>query len=119
VVTDDPNLPKSERTFSRNFRTEVFRLPARGTIGNAAKTLIRGPGINNWDIAIFKNFPIREQMRFQFRGELYNAFNHTQFSSLDATARFDAQGNQVNNRFGEFTSARNARQMQLALRFYF
>ena len=119
VVTGDPNLPKSERTFSRNFRTEVFRVPERGTIGNAAKTLIRGPGINNWDIAIFKNFPITEQIRFQFRGELYNAFNHTQFSSLDTAARFDTQGNQVNTRFGEFTAARNPRQIQLALRFYF
>lgn len=119
VVTGNPNLPKSERTFSRNFRTDVFRLPAAGTIGNAAKTLIRGPGINNWDIAIFKNFPIREQMKFQFRWELYNAFNHTQFSALDTTARFDAQGNQVNARFGEFTAARNPRQMQFALRFYF
>lgn len=119
VVTGDPNLPKSERTFSRNFRTEVFRPPSADTFGNAAKTLIRGPGINNWDIAIFRNFPIREQMRFQFRGELYNAFNHTQFSALDTTTRFDAQGNQVNTRLGEFTAARNPRQMQLALRFYF
>ncbi|MGB9605729.1 MAG: hypothetical protein ACPL88_07620, partial [Bryobacteraceae bacterium] len=53
VVTADPVLPKNQRTFSRNFRTEVFRPPAIGTIGNAAKTLIRGPGINNWDVAIY------------------------------------------------------------------
>jgi hypothetical protein len=118
-VIGDPVLSKSERTFSRNFRTEVFRMPAVGTIGNAAKTLIRGPGINNWDVAIFKNIPIREAMRFQFRWEMYNAFNHTQFSAVDTTARFDAQGAQVNNRFGEFTGARNPRQMQFALRFYF
>lgn len=120
VVLDNPVLPKRERTFSRNFRTDVFRLPERGTIGNAAKTLIRGPGINNWDIALFKNFPIREQVRIQFRWELYNAFNHTQFSSVDTTARFDtATGQQVNARFGEFTAARNPRQMQFALRFFF
>lgn len=119
VVTGNPVLPKSERTFSRNFRTEVFRLPAVGTIGNAAKNLIRGPGINNWDIAVFKDFPFRERMRLQFRCEMYNAWNHTQFSGLDTGARFDAQGRQVNARFGEFTAARNPRQMQLALRFYF
>ncbi|HEY2930513.1 MAG TPA: carboxypeptidase-like regulatory domain-containing protein [Acidobacteriota bacterium] len=119
VVKGDPVLPKSERTFSHNFRTEVFALPARGTFGNAAKTVIRGPGINNFDIAIFKAFPIRESMRVQFRWELYNAFNHTQFSGLDTAARFDAAGNQVNTRFGEFTAARNPRQMQFALRFYF
>src|SRR5262249_13076122 len=66
VVTGNPVLPKGERTFSNNFRTDVFQVPAVGTIGNAAKTLIRGPGTNNFDIAIFKSFPVRERMRFQF-----------------------------------------------------
>ncbi len=119
VVTGDPVLPKSERTFSRNFRTEVFQMPAVGTLGNAPKTLIRGPGINNWDVAVFKNFPMRERARVQLRWELYNAFNHTQFSGLDTSARFDAQGRQVNTRFGEFTSSRSPRIMQLAARFEF
>ncbi len=120
VVLDKPVLPKNQRTFSRNFRTEVFRLPAVGTIGNAAKTLIRGPGINNWDMAIFKSFSLTERARLQFRCEMYNAFNHTQFSDLDTTARFDPKtGEQVNSRFGEFTANRPARQMQFALRFYF
>ena len=119
VVLSDPNLPKSERTFSRNFRTDVFAPPARGTVGNAGPNLIRGPGVNNWDIAVFKNFPIREEFRLQFRWESYNTFNHTQFTGLDTTARFDAQGNQVNARFGEFTSASNPRIMQFALRLYF
>ena len=120
VVTANPVLPKSERTFSHNFRTDVFRMPDQGTIGNAGKTLIRGPGINNFDVALFKNFSVRESVRLQFRWELYNVFNHTQFSGLDTTARFDtATGEQVNPRFGEFTAARNPRQMQFALRFYF
>jgi hypothetical protein len=119
VVTGSPVLPKSARTFSRNFRTEVFKMPAVGTIGNAAKAIIRGPGINNWNASIFKNFPVREGIRLQFRWELYNAWNHTQFSELDTSPRFDAQGNQLNARFGEFTAARNARQMQFALRLFF
>jgi hypothetical protein len=119
VVTQDPVLPKSERTFSRNFRTDVFRVPARGTWGNSAKTLIRGPGVNNWDFAVFKNFPIRERISAQFRWEMYNAWNHTQFSGLNTSARYDATGNQVNTTFGEFTSARSPRIMQAALRFYF
>ncbi|MDP2996727.1 MAG: hypothetical protein Q8N47_04510, partial [Bryobacterales bacterium] len=119
VVMDNPIVPKSERTFSHYFRTEVFRLPAVGTFGNAAKTLIRGPGINNWDVAIFKNFPVREPMRVQFRCEMYNAFNHTQFDGLDTGARFDPSGNQVNARFGELTSARSPRRIQMGLRFVF
>ncbi|MFN0106710.1 MAG: carboxypeptidase regulatory-like domain-containing protein [Bryobacteraceae bacterium] len=119
VITEDPILPKSERTFDRNFRTDVFRAPAVGTIGNAARTNLRGPGINNWDIALFKNIPLRERLKLQFRAELYNAFNHTQFSAYDAAARFDAQGRQVNTRFGQFTAARSPRIAQLALRVSF
>ncbi len=118
-VTGDPVLPKSERTFSRNFRTDVFQRPAVGTFGNSAKTLLRGPGINNWDLAVFKNFPVRESLKFQFRCEMYNAFNHTQFSSFDTTARFDATGNQINSQLGQFTAARSPRQLQFALRLYF
>ncbi len=120
VVLDNPVLPRSERTFYRYFRTDVFRLPAVGTFGNAARTLIRGPGINNWDIAVFKDFPVTERAKFQFRCETYNAFNHTQFSGLDTGARFvPATGEQVNTRLGELTAARSPRIMQLALRFLF
>jgi len=114
-----PTKTKSERTFSRNFRTDVFRVPAKGAIGASATTLVRGPGINNCDLAIFKDLPVREPMRFQFRWEMYNAFNHTQFSGLDTSARFDPQGNQVNARFGEFTSARAPRVTQFAPRYHF
>ncbi|MBI4909487.1 MAG: TonB-dependent receptor [Acidobacteria bacterium] len=118
-ITGNPVIPKSERSFSRNFDPTVFRLPARGTFGNSAPTLIRGPGINNWDISLLKTFSIFDRARLQFRAEAYNAFNHTQFASLDTTARFDAQGNQVNRVLGEFLSSRAPRIMQLALRFYF
>jgi hypothetical protein len=116
VILEDPVLPKSERTFSRNFRTDVFAAPAQGTIGNAARSNLRGPGINNWDIGVFKNFPLRERANLLFRAEMYNAFNHTQFSALDAAARFDAAGRQINTRFGEFTTARSPRIVQLAIR---
>jgi hypothetical protein len=112
-------LPKSERTFYRNFRTDVFQKPVVGSLGNAARSNMRGPGINNWDLALFKNFRVHERANLQFRSEFYNAFNHTQFSAYDAAARFDAAGNQVNTRFGQFTIARTPRIVQLALRLTF
>jgi hypothetical protein len=118
-VTGNAVLPKGERTFSRNFRTEVFRRPALNTFGNSATTQIRGPGVSNWDIVLMKNLPIKEWFRVQFRAEAYNAFNNTQFATLDTAARFDAAGNQVNTRFGEFLSARSPRILQFALRLYF
>jgi hypothetical protein len=123
VLTGDPNLPKSERTISRHFRTEVMRPPTRENfgIGNAPKDPIRGPGINNWDISVIRDFPFtRDSARnLQFRFEMYNAFNHTQFSGVDTGARFDATGNQVNARFGEYTAARAARRIQLGLKLNF
>jgi hypothetical protein len=119
VVTGNPVLAKSDRTFYRNFNTSVFQLPAVGTFGNAAKTEIRGPGINNWDAAIYKNFPIREPLRLQLRCEAYNVFNHTQFTGLDTTARFDASGNQINTDLGAFTAAGSPRILQLGVKLYF
>lgn len=123
VLTGDPNLPKSQRTPQHTFRTEVVRPPdvSNFGIGNAPKDPITGPGINNWDISLFKNIPLASDgvRRLQLRGEFYNAFNHTQFSGVETSARFDAQGNQVNRRFGEYTSARDSRRIQLGLKFYF
>jgi hypothetical protein len=79
------------------------------------------PGINNWDISVFKNFRLgsSEARRLQFRWETYNTFNHTQYSSLDTTSRWDAAGNQINSNLGYFTNAALARRMVLALKLYF
>lgn len=119
-LVDNPVIPKSQRTFNRNFNTEAVRAPAVGTFGNSAKDLIRGPGTNNWDISLFKNIPLpSERCRLQFRAEAYNAFNHTQFNALNTTARFDATGKQVNANFGQYTGAAAPRRVQLALRFTF
>jgi hypothetical protein len=118
-INGDPELPAAERTFSRNFRTEVFSPPQRGTVGNSSRYTMRAPSFLNWDTALFKNIPIREQVKFQIRWELYNAWNNTQFLGYDTGARFDAQGRQVNTRFGEYTSAGAPRQMQFALKLMF
>jgi hypothetical protein len=120
IVTGPAALPHSERSQTRWFDTSVFARPLRGDPGNAPRDVFRGPGHNNWDISVVKNFPLYSEARFfQFRTELYNAFNHTQFSGVDSTARFDPQGNQVNARFGAATGARTARVMQMSLRVTF
>lgn len=119
-VTGKAQLGYGDRTFSRFFNPDVFARPARGDFGNAPKDVFRRPGIGNWDISFFKLFPIKSERRYlQLRWEMYNAFNHTQFSDVDSTARFDAQGRQVNTRFGEVIGARNPRRMQASLRFTF
>lgn len=120
VMLANPVLPKGEQTFERFLNTDAFGRPERGTFGNAPKDVIRGPGINNFDISMLKNIAMPfEGHRLQFRTEFYNAFNHTQFSDVDTAARFDAAGRQVNTRFGQLIAARPPRQIQFSLRYVF
>jgi hypothetical protein len=55
----------------------------------------------------------------QFRTEMFNAWNHTQFSALYTTGRFDPAGNQVDPNFGAFSAARTSRTIELSLKLYF
>lgn len=119
TVLGDAHLPKDQRTFDRNFKTEMFARTAKGSFGNAGLGLLRGPGMHNWDMSLTKRFRITEQRYFQFRSEFYNTFNHTQFSSLQTGARFDPAGNQIQANFGAYTGARDPRRIQLSLRFMF
>jgi hypothetical protein len=120
VVTGNPVLSGGEQTFSQAFRTSVFQMPTVGTLGTMSRTLLTGPGINNFDVSIFRNIPLyKERVHAQLRCEFYNFFNHTQFSSFDNTARFAANGSQANAQFGQYTAARDPRVMQLAVRFEF
>jgi hypothetical protein len=94
-----------------------FGRPARGSFGNAGPNVLRGPGVNNWDLSLYKQIRLADGGRFvQIRLESYNTFNHTQFSAVSTAARFDAQGIQVDPLFLQPTSARAPRRVQLALR---
>jgi hypothetical protein len=120
VVTGNPNLPYGERTFSKMFDTSVFARPAMNDPGNAPVSFLRGPGRNNWDVTVFKHFPLGSEARkLTFRWEFYNIFNHTQFSGANTTARFDATGKQIDATFGQANGSRPARMMQGSLRLSF
>ena len=80
---------------------------------------IRGPGVNNWNTSLFKNFDVKERLHFQFRAEAYNTFNHTQFSTVNTSLTFNASGVNTNAQTGQVTATRNPRVMQLALRLMF
>ncbi|MES1258805.1 MAG: carboxypeptidase regulatory-like domain-containing protein [Acidobacteriota bacterium] len=118
-VTGNPQLGYGDRNGNQFFNTSVFAAPPLGYIGSAGRVVFRGPGQNQWDLAAFKDFAIRERTKIQLRGEFYNAFNHTQWSSIDTTARFDAAGKQINGTFGQATGDRGGRVVQLALRVTF
>jgi hypothetical protein len=72
------------KTLQRWFDPGAFGTPAPYTYGNAARNSLFGPGRTNWDASLFKNFVIREEMRFEFRAEAFNVLNHPQFANPNA-----------------------------------
>ena len=118
-ISGSPQLAYGDRNGARFFDTSVFSPPGLGYIGNAPRQIFRGPGQNQWDLAVFKDFKIHEGFKLQLRGEFYNAFNHPQWSALNTAARFDAAGKQINALFGQATGDRGPRIVQLALRVSF
>ena len=119
IMVGNPVLPNSERTVDRFFNTAAVAPPPFGSPGNAARDVFRGPGTNNWDLTIFKNFPLKERARFELRWEMYNIFNHASFTRVNTTAQFDDSNKQINAQFGALTADRAPRQMQLSLRLSF
>lgn len=90
---------------------DAFALPATGTFGTVAKNSFRGPGDFNWDMGLFKNFPVREQFSFQFRAEFFNAFNHTNLNN--------PAGSVSGSGFGNISGAGSPRIGQMALKMTF
>ena len=119
----DPNLPKGERSFTRQFKTECIGPPSdTNRLGNALNDELLGPGYVNFDISLFKNIPIGGTRRLQFRVELYNAFNHDEWTGVNTGAQFDYTTHQLTNptSFGYLSGAtQSARRIQLGARFTF
>jgi Carboxypeptidase regulatory-like domain/TonB dependent receptor len=93
------------------FNTSAFAVAAPWSLGNAPRYFsdLRAPGYNNWDMSIQKYVSIRENVRAQFRLDMFNTFNHTNFYSPDT---FMGPG------FGTITESWSPRLMQAALKIY-
>jgi len=80
-----------------------------GHFGSLGRNTFTNPGLLNFDLGFFKNIPITERTRLQFRAELFNAFNHTHLGSPVNTF--------VSPAFGQIVSAGDPRLIQFALKF--
>jgi hypothetical protein len=118
-------LPHGQRSALTGwFNTAAFARPSgRGDYGDAARHLLQRPGVNNWDLSLFKNVALGGRRSAQFRLEAYNVLNHTQFQEINRNAQFDASGTQTNANFGTVlgvtSPTRAARVLQMSLRFSF
>jgi hypothetical protein len=100
--------PKTVREW---FNPAAYTQPAAGYFGNAGTGTIQGPGVINFDMAFYKTFRIQERHSIEFRAELFNIFNHTNFSGVDTTLG--------SGTYGQVTSARSPRIAEFALRYQF
>jgi len=64
--------------------SSVIVPPAQGTFGTMSRYALRGQGFSEWDISIMKNWTIKEHYSAQFRLEIYNVLNQTQYAPLSA-----------------------------------
>ncbi len=91
------------------------------TFGDAGRNTVRGPGLQNWDFTIFKLFPVREQMHFEFRTDFFNIWNHvnTLLGPAGAISQEPFAVEFGTAQFGQAQAARDPRFIQLAMKFYF
>ena len=98
----------------------IFTKPAAGTfvLQPNIRNRIHDPGFQNWNIGLFKQFPVNERVGFQFRAEAFDAFNHPNWNRPDYNPNdYNAATN--SGTFGKTTGKSNERNLQLSLRLYF
>ena len=104
--------PESNGNYYFNNSTIFSNAGIFGSIGNAPRTICCGPGISETDFSAMKNIPVNERTHIEFRAELFNVFNHTQFYNPDGDITDGAQ-------FGQVTQVKAPRLAQFALKLYF
>ncbi|MFB3825459.1 MAG: carboxypeptidase regulatory-like domain-containing protein [Bryobacteraceae bacterium] len=111
---------RGPRTPEQWFNRDAFARPVTGAYGNMGRNTLIGPGVNKWDLAVYKTFVVTEKLRLQFRGEAFNAFNHPSFTTVGSTLYTTATGiDPTRNNFAVVTATRDARVLQFALKLTF
>jgi hypothetical protein len=99
------------KTLGEWFSTGSFAQPGAGYFGNVGAGTIFSPGLVVFNMAAYKDFRFAERITLQFRGEFFNAFNHSNFGSPNA--------NLGAGTFGQVTSMKDPRIGELALKLRF
>jgi hypothetical protein len=114
-----PEVPAGQKlgTPQKWYDPCAFALPAPGTFGNVGRGTVRGPGLFDLDMSLFKTTHITERLGLQFRAEFFNILNHTNFGFPSMIA-FD--GNVQSSAAGLITNtATSSRQIQFGLKLNF
>jgi hypothetical protein len=133
IFTCNPNLSRSDRNIDAFLNTSCFAPAPKGSIGmDSGYNRLRGPGIQQWDMSLYKNISIKERARIQLRLEAYNVFNHPEWATVNSAAIFNTAGKLINlptqlggtgGRFGfgalNSIRANTNRILQIGAKFYF
>jgi hypothetical protein len=99
----------------------IFTQPAAGTFNlqQGVRDSIYGPGLQNWNLALLKTFPLFKENAFEFRAEAYNFINHPNLAAIGASGGLNLTPN--TSQFGEVTgkSTTNPRTLQVGARYRF
>jgi len=107
------------------YNPAAYAAPTGLTFGDSGRNSVRNPDFINFDMALFKHFPIKESAAVEFRAEAFNIFNHTEWLPIGGQAgSFAGNNNSGNNTEGSTTflysgGVHKARILQLALKFLF
>jgi hypothetical protein len=113
-VTGPMLADESVRSVDNYFNRDNVVLPTDPSkpFGNAGRNTVRATAMNQLDLGLFKNFQLpREAMKLQFRSEMFNVLNHTNFTA--------ANGDRASASFGTIRGTYPARQIQFALKLLF
>jgi hypothetical protein len=131
-LVGDPTAGTTDSPYNR-LNPAAFLPPQVGSIGiESPRRYIVGPGRNNWDVNIQRDIHITERKTIQIRWDVFNVFNHTQFSGLNTSINFagvtsttlsnpafSSAGVLNKGGFGTVSGVRSPRVMQAVVRFVF
>ncbi len=101
------------------FDPKAYILPMPGTFGNLGRGVLRGPGLSEVDLSLFKDISLTERVHLQFRAESFNLLNHANFSPPGGSV-FGGSGT-ISPSAGVITTtgSKTSRQIQLGLKLNF
>jgi hypothetical protein len=108
------DLNHNPRNGNPYFNTALFSLPSLGSPGNSGRRMFSGPGIENYDLTLQKNFKLTESKSLELRLDAFNVFNHAQFYGPGSV-----DGNISSATFGHVVGAAAPRLLQIAAKIVF
>jgi hypothetical protein len=122
-LAGDPNA--GPKTATQWFNTRAFVNPVRGVFGKAGRNIVLGDTLTSVDFSVLKDFAVTEKLKVQFRAEIFNIGNHTNFGTPNrvytpiATGYTAGASSNTNPDFGRVFGANDPRVAQMALKILF